>query len=162
MEGAKKNGACPLGDLPVTGEHDYTVLRCCESRRFHAGCIHRKFVSGPLRCPRCDSLPDLPFETPAGAMPETTEPSDERLPSRRGWMAAALELLLSSPARSSVDEPLEKEGRSPRDLRHRGPSSKDLAKAGLSRNVARKHAAGFASVYGRDAVERAFDAAQPR
>ena len=60
--------SCPLCTRPIRPTEDYTVRVCCNIK-YHAGCMHRRYVSGPRTCPKCTKGPSLSFDEVSGAIP---------------------------------------------------------------------------------------------
>jgi len=60
----------------IKENENYTVIVCCQIR-CHAGCIHRKFISGIRSCPKCNKEPKLSFiESPIN-IPSRFDPKKE-------------------------------------------------------------------------------------
>ena len=137
--------SCGLCRRPIASDEDYTVRACCGTR-YHAGCIHRRYVSGPRACPKCGAEPELAFdEAPgsissrAGGAPTGPKPS---------IFARIFGDVFATPEAKSARELIE-DGWTWDEMRKAGVTKEQLIDhLGLDRELARRHAAQLKSVFG--------------
>lgn len=146
--------SCPLCRSPILPSEDYTVRACCKVR-YHAGCIHRRYVSGPRACPKCGKEPSLPFDEAPGAVPARVK---EDPISRGGVIGRVLgSLSFGATGRSrdlTVREMLEN-GWTWREMREAGATKEELVERGLDLELAKRHAVELKSVFGFTQADRA-------
>ena len=130
--------ACPLCKFPIQPSENYTVLVCCQVK-YHAGCIHRRFVSRDRACPKCGKEPAFPYDEPPGGVPmsTTTTIGDDSFFARIKRMLTPSERDLIT-----IDRLLEEQNISVERIAET-MTKEDVLVGGLSLEVAKKHATAF-------------------
>lgn len=138
---------CPMCDGPILSNEDYTVRACC-AIRYHAGCIHRRYVSGPRACPKCGKGPSLPFDEAPGTIPsrikEAGSASSTGLVKR---LVDRLSFSATAPAQELTIRELLDKGWTWVDMHDAGATKDELRARGLDTELARLHATALKSVF---------------
>lgn len=148
--------ACPLCRGPILASEDYTVRACCQVK-YHAGCMHRRYVSGPRACPKCGKEPSLRFDDAPGAIASTLPRGEESAGGMLASLGRAIRSLNQAPERAQVDRSLSElldEGYTWQDMFDDGMTKKSLVEAGLDKATAIKHSRQLKAVFDFDRSDR--------
>ena len=76
---------CSICELPIQVDENYTVLVCCQTH-FHAGCIHRRYVSRDKSCPKCKNQSPFPYDQPNFQCPTQINYKSPSTQTLKNWL----------------------------------------------------------------------------
>jgi hypothetical protein len=145
---------CRLCNFPIQAREDYTVRACCGTK-YHAGCIHRRYVSGPRECPNCNKEPQLCFDTAPFSVQARVQ--DSLPPPSVGGLGALARVFGKFAFSARVDQPsvgeLLTRGVTWQEMKDAGMDKESLIESGLDYATANRHKTLLKAVFGFDASD---------